>query len=83
VLVLAGRAWSVAAGEWLPEPGARLRDAVSVEMVMPPDGRLRAFYPGPGGIVSAVSSDGLTFAAESGQRFAGPSTNPAVFALPD
>jgi len=56
---------------------------VSVEIVALPDGRLRAFNPGPGGIVSAISGDALTFAPESGQRFAGPSTNPAVSSLSD
>ncbi len=66
-----------------PRIGARLRDAVSVEIVALPDGRLRAFYPGPGGIVGAISGDALTFAPESGQPFAGPSTNPAVSSLPD
>ena len=51
------------------EPGARLPDGSGMPRVVGlPDGRVRLFFTSGGGIKSATSADGLTFAVEPGFR---------------
>ena len=53
---------------WTVEPGVRLEDATVPNVYRMEDGRIRMYYGGQGGILSAVSDDGLTFSKESGVR---------------
>lgn len=54
---------------FVAEPGARLPDGSGMPRVVRlPDGRLRLFFTSGGGIKSATSADGLTFAIEPGFR---------------
>ncbi len=53
---------------WTTEPGLRLEDATVPYVYRLDDGRLRIYYGGPGGILSAISDDGLTFKKEAGVR---------------
>lgn len=50
------------------ESGIRLQDASVPSVIKLSDGRFRIYYCGPGGIVSALSSDGLSFTKETGTR---------------
>jgi len=60
--------------DWTVEPGTRLEDATVPNIYRLEDGRLRMYYGGPGGILSAVSDDGLTFQKEPAVRI--PSGSP-------
>ncbi len=53
---------------WSVDPGVRLEDATVPNIYRIEDGRIRIYYGGPGGILSAISDDGLTFSKESGVR---------------
>lgn len=53
---------------WETEPGIRLADATVPYVHLLADGRVRIYYGGPGGILSAISGDGLNFTKESGVR---------------
>ena len=53
---------------WTVEPGIRLEDATVPNIYRLEDGRFRMYYGGPGGILSAISDDGLTFTKELGVR---------------
>jgi hypothetical protein len=53
---------------WTVDPGIRLEDATVPNVYRLEDGRLRMYYGGPGGILSAISDDGLTFTKEPGVR---------------
>ena len=53
---------------WTVEPGTRLEDATVPNIYRLEDGRLRMYYGGPGGVLSAISQDGLTFTKETGVR---------------
>jgi len=79
---------------WSVEPGVRLDLGTSKatgvpEAVALPDGRVRLYYVagGSGGsaerIDSAISTDGLTFAPEQGDRLTGGYVDPAVVRLPN
>lgn len=77
---------------WTTEPGVRLalgtnRATGVPDAVVLPDGRVRLYYvfPGAGGesIDSAISSDGLTFTPEGGERLTGGYVDPAVAQLAD
>ena len=76
---------------WSVEPGVRLELGTSratgvPEAVALPDGRVRLYYvtsggAGPERIDSAISTDGLTFTPESGDRLTGGYVDPAVVQL--
>ena len=76
---------------WSVEPGVRLelgtnRATGVPEAVALPDGRVRLYYvtsggAGPERIDSAISTDGLTFAPEPGDRLTGGYVDPAVVQL--
>ena len=53
---------------WTVESGVRLEDATVPNILLLEDGRFRLYYGGPGGILSAISGDGLNFTKESGVR---------------
>ncbi|MDP3879971.1 MAG: hypothetical protein Q8Q07_06690, partial [Dehalococcoidales bacterium] len=53
---------------WTVEPGIRLEDGNVPNVYRLQDGRIRMYYGGPGGILSAISADGLTFEKEPGVR---------------
>ena len=53
---------------WTIDSGIRLEDATVPNILRLEDGRFRLYYGGPGGILSAISDDGLTFAKEPGVR---------------
>lgn len=53
---------------WTVDPGIRLEDATVPYVHRLADGRFRMYYGGPGGILSAVSVDGLNFTQEAGAR---------------
>jgi len=55
-------------GDWIKENGIRVRDGSSPCIVMLPNGAYRMYYTGTDGILSAFSSDGLTWTKESGVR---------------
>ncbi len=59
---------------WTVETGIRLEDATVPNIYRLEDGRIRMYYGGPGGILSAISDDGMTFTKETGVRV--PSGNP-------
>lgn len=52
---------------WHKESGIRVEGAVSTSTIRLANGSYRIFYP-MGGIKSAVSTDGLTFTEEAGER---------------
>ena len=58
---------------WTVDEGIRLEDASVPNIYRLKDGRLRMYYGGAGGILSAISQDGLTFTKESGVRVASDS----------
>ena len=76
---------------WSVEPGVRLALGTSraggvPEAVALPDGRVRLYYVASGGggaerIDSAISTDGLAFTSESGDRLTGGYVDPAVVRL--
>lgn len=53
---------------WTVDPGVRLEDATVPNVYWIEDGRIRMYYGGQDGILSAVSDDGLTFSKEYGVR---------------
>ncbi len=53
---------------WTVDPGVRLEDATVPNIYRLEGGRLRMYYGGPGGILSAISQDGLAFTKETGVR---------------
>lgn len=67
-------------GDWVKESGIRVSDGVSSCTIMLSDNTYRMYYTGMGGILSAVSSDGLTWTKESGIRIE-PGANPAIIML--
>src|SRR3989339_583196 len=60
---------------WTVDPGIRLEDATVPNICRLEDGRIRMYYGGPGGILSAISDDGLTFSKEVGVRVPSGSQN--------
>lgn len=76
---------------WTVDPGTRLEDANIPSIHRLEDGRFRMYYGGPGGILSAISDDGLTFTREPGVRVPSGSmgtseaiaTDPSVVVLKD
>ncbi len=55
---------------WTVDDGIRLEDASVPNILRLEDGRFRLYYGGAGGILSAISQDGLAFTKESGVRVA-------------
>lgn len=55
-------------GEWIKEEGVRLENAISTSTVRLPDGNYRMYCTAMGTIKSAISSDGLNFSVEEGDR---------------
>ena len=53
---------------WTVDPGVRLENATVPNIYRMEDGRIRMYYGSQGGILSAVSDDGLTFSKEPGVR---------------
>lgn len=53
---------------WTTDPGIRLEEASVPNIMRLDDGRFRLYYGGRGGILSAISEDGLTFTKEPGVR---------------
>ena len=53
---------------WVADEGIRLEDGTVPNIHRLEDGRFRMYYGGAGGILSAISQDGLTFTKESGVR---------------
>ncbi len=53
---------------WTVDSGIRLEDATVPNVCRLEDGRVRMYYGGPGGILSAISQDGITFTKETGVR---------------
>jgi len=53
---------------WTVDPGVRLEDATVPNIYRMEDGRIRMYYGGQGGILSAITDDGLTFSKEPGVR---------------
>ncbi len=56
--------------EWIKDAGIRVSDGSVPYIYRLKDGRFRLYYCGAGGILSAISSDGLNFERESGVRIA-------------
>ncbi|MDD5593928.1 MAG: hypothetical protein PHG97_04250 [Candidatus Margulisbacteria bacterium] len=83
---------STETGVWKVESGIRIVDGVSTSTVKLSNGSYRTYYVGSGGILSAISTDGLTFTLESGKRVdvgapgepdSAQAVNPCVVALSD
>jgi hypothetical protein len=53
---------------WVADEGIRLEDGSVPNIHRLEDGRFRMYYGGAGGILSAISQEGLTFTKESGVR---------------
>jgi hypothetical protein len=53
---------------WTVDSGSRLEDAGVPSILRLEDGRFRLYYGGPGGILSAISQDGLNFTKEASVR---------------
>ena len=53
---------------WTGDPGARLENATVPNIYRMEDGRIRMYYGGQGGILSAISQDGIAFTKETGVR---------------
>lgn len=68
---------------WTVDSGIRLQDAAVPNIVRLEDGRFRLYYGGPGGILSAISQDGLTFTKEAGVRVAAGSAGSAEMVVSD
>jgi hypothetical protein len=56
--------------EWTEDSGTRVSDGSVPYIQKLKDGRYRLYYCGPGGILSALSTDGLAFEKEGGVRLA-------------
>ena len=54
--------------EWIKDSGIRVSDGSVPYIYRLKDGRFRLYYCGAGGILSAISSDGLNFEKEAGVR---------------
>ena len=76
---------------WSVDTGIRLEDATVPYAHRLEDGRFRIYYGGPGGILSAISNEGLNFKKEAGVRIPSGSpesleaitSDPALVALKD
>ena len=71
---------------WSKDEGTRVADGSVPFAFKMKDGRIRLYYCGPGGILSAISQDSLTFNKEEGVRFnsnQGSTCDPSVVSLPD
>jgi len=68
---------------WAVDPGVRLEDATVPNILRLDDGRFRLYYGGPGGILSAISQDGLTFTKEAGVRVSSGSAGSAEMIVSD
>lgn len=74
---------------WTKDNGTRITDGSVPYIFKLADGRYRLYYCGQGGILSAISSDGLNFTKESGVRIAPASgfeavvCDPTMVELPD
>ena len=55
---------------WTKDNGARVTDGSVPYIYKLPDGRYRLYYCGQGGILSAISNNGLDFTKDSGVRIA-------------
>lgn len=53
---------------WTPDPGVRVEDGAVPYIHKLEDGTYRLYYCGQGGIISAVSHDGLSFEKDAGER---------------
>ncbi len=53
---------------WSSDPSTVLKDASIPNIIRLDDGKFRLYYSGPGGILSAISKDGLSFTKENGVR---------------
>lgn len=54
--------------DWTLEDGVRITEGVSSSTLKLADGTYRMYYVGSGGILSATSSDGISFTKEAGMR---------------
>jgi hypothetical protein len=68
---------------WLADPGIRLEDAISCYICRLADGRFRMYYTGDGGILSAISGDGMTFQKEAGIRVSAGSVDGPMMIVGD
>jgi len=68
---------------WTIDSGVRLQDATVPNILRLEDGRFRLYYGGPGGILSAISQDGLTFTKEAGVRVPAGSAGSAEMIVSD
>src|SRR3989344_3918480 len=66
---------------WTKESGQRIAGGIPFAHKLM-DGRIRLYYCGQGGVLSAISSDGLNFTKESGTRIGPGSGNEAVVCDP-
>ena len=66
---------------WTKESGQRIAGGIPFAQKLS-DGRVRLYFCGPGGILSAISSDGLNFTQESGARIGSRAGNEAVVCDP-
>lgn len=64
-------------GNWIKDDGIRVSEGVSSCTLLLPDNTYRMYYTGMGGILSAISSDGLNWTKENGTRVQ-PGTNSVV-----
>jgi len=68
---------------WTADAGIRLEDATVPSILRLEDGRFRLYYGGPGGILSAISQDGLNFTKEAGVRVSSGSAGSAEMIVSD
>jgi len=67
---------------WTKDVGSRIASGNVPFVLNLPDGRIRLYYCGQGGIVSAISSDGLNFTQEGGLRISPGSGNEMIVCDP-
>lgn len=67
---------------WTKDSGSRIASGNVPFAYKLSDGRVRLYYCGQGGIVSAISSDGLNFATESGLRISPGTGNEMIVCDP-
>jgi len=68
---------------WTVDSGIRLEDASVPNILRLEDGKFRLYYGGPGGILSAISRDGLNFTKEAGVRVSSGSAGSAEMIVSD